>query len=61
MARSFVLAIGAIFIGALIMLYKVAADGLTPSFALLLGLLFVADGVLRLLAMPGDNRSSNEG
>ncbi len=56
MTRAYVLAIGAIVIGALITLYKVGADGLAPSFALLLGLLFIADGVLRLLAIQNQDR-----
>jgi hypothetical protein len=56
MRRSLILAIGAIVIGAVIMLYKVGSDGLAPSFALLLGALFIADGVLRLLQMQYPDR-----
>lgn len=49
MARSTVLPFVLLALGALITLYNVAG-GLRFSFPLLLGLLLLADGVLRLLS-----------
>lgn len=56
MNRGLVLAIAAIVVGALIILLKVGADGLDPSFVLLLGALIVVDGVLRLLTLRRPER-----
>ncbi|MER3419965.1 MAG: hypothetical protein C4290_05310 [Chloroflexota bacterium] len=47
--KGTLLAAAALVLGALIVAVKLATDGPTPSFVLALGLLLIADGVLRLL------------
>ena len=49
MRRVPLLAVAAILIGAVIVLVKVTSDGVTPSWMLLLGALFIADGVIRIM------------
>ncbi len=55
--KGTLLATAALVLGALIVAVKLATDGPTPSFVLALGLLLIADGVLRLLTRGRDRTS----
>lgn len=51
MSREIVFGVGAFVLGAIIAI-SALAGGIGPSFALLLGVLLLADGVLRLTNLP---------
>ncbi len=52
--RDALLSTAALVVGVMIVVVKLATDGLSPSFVLALGLLLIADGVLRLLTRRHD-------
>lgn len=52
--KGTLLATAALVLGATIVAVKLATDGPTPSFMLALGVLLIADGVLRLLTRRQD-------
>jgi predicted phage tail protein len=55
--KGTLLATAALVLGAMIVAVKLATDGPTPSFMLGVGVLLIADGVLRLLTRGQDRAS----
>lgn len=49
MTRAHTLAIAALVVGMLLVLYQVSVAGFSPGFLLLLGALCIADGLVRLM------------
>lgn len=53
--KGILLPVLSLALGTVIVAVKLATDGPTPSFMLALGLLLIADGVLRLLTRRQDH------
>jgi hypothetical protein len=56
MTRAPLVAIAILVVGVVIVLYSLSTDGALISFTALLGLLCIADGVLRLLSLGHKER-----
>ena len=54
MIRGRLIGLAALVVGAVLVLYTLSADGLSPSFVLLLGVLLILDGLLRLATSRPD-------
>jgi hypothetical protein len=51
MVRAHLVAFAALALGIVVVFFAVLADGLAPSLALLLGVLLIADGLLRVAVL----------